>query len=302
MTVSVSHSSLADFNKCKRYYKLRHMDLLFPKIKKSALRFGGIFHASVERMYKTGELQSSLSHIEEEISKVDTTFFGQKDHSDLEWSKTVLVAASKAWFSRFYLSDLEKGVEVIQLERKYRGLPIYNPSSGYKSIKATLSFISDMVVRRPDGLYLVEYKTAAKIGDDYIAELDIDHQVSTYIFYLEMKLKEKIQGILYRVLKKPGIRLRKKETPDQFLQRLESKFEGESKDYLIEYPLFRSRGEIKEFTKDLWDETQYLLSALRTKRWPRNTQSCVMYGRCEYFPLCKRQSGAEMMYTKGEKR
>lgn len=303
MTISTSHSSLAAFNKCKRYYKLRHIDLIFPKVKKSSLRFGTIFHKSVELMYKTGVIDPSLSYIEKETETVDTTFFEQKDHRDLEWSKTVLIAASKAWYKKFYLTDMEKGVEIVQLEKKYKGLYIYNPDSTKRSIKAKLSFISDMVVRLSDGgLYLVEYKTAAKIGDDYIAELDIDHQVSTYIYYLEKELKEKIKGILYRVLKKPGIRLRQKETSVEFLARLEAKFEEESADYLIEYPFIRSREEILEFTKDLWDETQYLLAAHRTKKWPRNTKSCVMFGRCEYFPLCKKQARAEMMYIKGEKR
>ena len=73
MTISTSHSSLAAFNKCKRYYKLRHIDLIFPKVKKSSLRFGTIFHKSVELMYKTGVIDPSLSYIEKETETVDTT-------------------------------------------------------------------------------------------------------------------------------------------------------------------------------------------------------------------------------------
>ena len=209
------------------------------------------------------------------------------------------MAATTAWYKKFYLSDVTEGVQVVQLEKKYKGLPIYNPLSTKRSIKAKWSFIADMVVRLSDGLWLVEYKTASQLGNDYIAKLDIDNQVSSYITYLEKELNEPIRGIIYRVLKKPSIRLKKTETPTQFLERLESLFAEQSEDYLIEYRFRRSRDEINEFKSDLWNQTQYILAAHRKKTWPRNTQSCVMYGRCEYFPICKKQAGAELMFKEG---
>lgn len=301
-TISLSHSKLSDFNKCKRFYYLRHIELIFPRSKKASLRFGGIFHKAIEDLYKGESISSIQNNIKHTIDSVDRSFFEQKDTDALNWSETVLSAAVDAWMRKFYTKDIEGGIEFVQLEKKYKGLGIFNPDSTKKSIRAKFSFISDMVIRKDGKLWLVEYKTAAQIGDDYISRLDIDSQVSAYIFYLEQELGEKIEGIIYRVLKKPGIRLKKNETPTQFYIRLGELFTEKSDEYLMEYVFHRSKEEIADFRSDLWQEAQYVLSAHRSNTWPRNTQSCVMYGRCEYFPICKKQPRAEMMFKKGEDR
>tara|TARA_Y100001956_G_scaffold82424_1_gene103264 strand:+ start:4783 stop:5694 length:912 start_codon:yes stop_codon:yes gene_type:complete len=296
-TVKISHSKLSDFNKCKRFYKYRYLDELIPKKTKSALQFGSIFHEAVEALYKGFSIETIQEKIKQTIESIDKSFFDQKDCDDLEWCAVVLKSAIQAWKKRFYDEDKKQNIEIVELEQKHSKIPVKNPLNGRRS-KFRFSFISDMLVRINGNLWLVEYKTASQVGNSYINRLDIDSQISAYLVFLEEKYKESIEGVIYRILKKPSIRIRKNETKNAFYERLNALFGNETDNYLIEYRFSRTNEELRDFKLDLWEQANYLDQCEKKKMFPRNTSSCMQFGTCSYFYLCTKKINSELFYEK----
>ena len=299
-TIKISHSKLSDFNKCKRFYKYRYLDQLIPKKTKSALQFGSIFHEAVEALYQGVSIERIQERIKQTIDALDKSFFEQKDCDDLEWCAVVLKSAIQAWKKRFYDEDKKQNVEIVELEQKHSKIPVKNPLNGRRS-KFRFSFISDMLVKINGQLWLVEYKTATQFGNNYIDRLDIDSQISAYIVFLEEKYQEPIAGVIYRILKKPSIRLRKNEAKQAFYQRLNDLFETQTDSYLIEYKFSRTQEELADFKVDLWEQANYLDQCEKKKMFPRNTSNCMQFGTCSYFSLCTKKPNAELFFIKKQK-
>ena len=296
-TVKLSYSKITDFNKCKRFYKYRYLDQLIPKKTKSALHFGSIFHEAVEDLYKGKCIETIQEKIKQTIDAIDKSFFEQRDCDDLEWASVVLQSAISAWKKRFYNEDIKQKIKIVELEQKHSKMPVKNPLTGRKS-KFRFSFISDMLIRINGKLWLVEYKTASQVGNSYIDRLDIDSQISSYLVFLEEKYKEPINGVIYRILKKPSIRLRKSETKNSFYERLNALFKNETDNYLIEYRFSRTSEELSEFKLDLFEQALYLDQCEKKKMFPRNTSSCMQFGMCSYFQLCTKKINSELFYEK----
>lgn len=303
MGITLTHSTVKEFGKCPRSYYYRNVANMVPKSTKAPLMFGSVFHNALEDIYTHGDLDQALDQVRLQLGSIDQSFFDQKDQDKLEWSRVVLIAAVYAWYQKFYLTDINNpGFQIVDLERKYRNLPIVNPKTGRVSKLAKWAFTSDMLIRLDGDLWMVEYKTASQMGQTYIERLELCSQVSGYVDNIQRIYKEPVKGIIYRILKKPSIKIKKNETQSSFLDRLTKMFEEESADRLIEYRFRRSKEELDDYKQDQWEETQQILAAHKKGMFPRNTNSCVMYGKCSYFSLCKRQEGAERFFKQAEDR
>lgn len=101
-------------------------------------------------------------------------------------------------------------MEVVSVEETYH-LPVVNPATGRTSRTFTQGGKFDGVVKVGSETFLLEHKTSAEdIADPdstYWRRLAIDSQVSHYVMANWMKGR-KVDGTLYDVLKKPGIKPR----------------------------------------------------------------------------------------------
>ena len=80
--------------------------------------------------------------------------------------------------------------------------------------------IDDLLINKGKE-YIFELKTAKFVDPQYVRNLAVNFQKSLY-FYLRRKMKggEKLAGIIYNVIQKPSIRLKKKESAKEYVQRL----------------------------------------------------------------------------------
>ena len=67
--------------------------------------------------------------------------------------------------------------EVIHLEKKFEG-PLVNPLTRAVSRSFKLAGKIDGIVKMGDGYFLLEHKTAAQLGGDYLERLWTDFQVT----------------------------------------------------------------------------------------------------------------------------
>ena len=213
------------------------------------------------------------------------------------------------------------------LEETFR-CPIVNPETGRKSRTFTQAGKFDGIVKyMPDGRkYLLEHKTTSEDLSDpnspYFRRLAIDSQVSSYLL-AHWQNGEKLDGTVYDVIKKPGIRPKKvsaadkkklletgqywgmkidneaidnweynedgdwRETPELFSARLAADTIEHPEKYFARRVVHRLDNEILEWAEELWDTAQDIRDSIRTGKHYRNSGSCMQYNRpCDYLSIC----------------
>jgi len=77
------------------------------------------------------------------------------------------------------------------------------------------------------------------------------------------------------------------ETPDEFRQRLIEHIAENPDRYYQRGTVVRLEAEERDAAFDVWQTARLIREAEVAKRWPRNPDACVRYGReCDFFPVC----------------
>lgn len=125
-------------------------------------------------------------------------------------------------------------------------------------------------------------------GSPYWQKVELsDAQVSLYLLAAE-RLGLGITEVLYDVLRKPALRLKKGETPEAFEQRCLEAISEDPEHYFQRKILTRLEPERAAHVRDVHGTVRLMqVSAYLGDGTPRNTGSCWDYGRpCEFFPVC----------------
>lgn len=142
---------------------------------------------------------------------------------------------------------------------------------------------------------IVEYKTT--IDDiaprsNYWRRLLIDRQISTYIVGAR-SLGHSVDTVIYDVARKPQIRPRltdrksgKRETPQEFADRLVKAIAADPARYFQRMEIPRLRGDIEDAMRDYAASVRAIQASESANWWPRNTDSCMRWGKCPYFGPC----------------
>lgn len=205
-------------------------------------------------------------------------------------------------------------------------LPIVNPKTGARSRSFTQAGKKDGVIehsKRPGSIYGLEHKTTSEDISDpnapYYRRLAIDSQVSAYTL-ANWQEGVKIEGTLYDVIRKPGIRAKKLskaerasfvadgmyfgkrfsndvrlefsgtveiETPEMYAARLAHDCKERPDWYFQRRIIPRLDQDVQEYAEELWDVATEIRIAMGTKRWFRNSGACMLYNSpCPYLGIC----------------
>jgi hypothetical protein len=128
-------------------------------------------------------------------------------------------------------------------------------------------------------------------------KLAIDAQVTAYFYAMRSK-GQPLDELLYRVTFKPTIKQdsRKKETLGEYLKRLRDRIEAEPEKTFKQYTLYRSDHELDLFAEEAEAVNKTLKFASKLGAWPKNTQSCTMYGECAMLSICRNDPGLDGKY------
>jgi hypothetical protein len=179
--------------------------------------------------------------------------------------------------------------------------PLINPETGRPAIDVLVSGKVDGLLYENGGWWIVEHKTSSGIDANHLRTLDINLQVHIYKRYIEMFLGIKVEGILYDIIMKPGIKPLKtsakravEETPDEYAFRVADWYAANiEKAFYREY--FRLRD--IDIEKQVWMYHKEILWRRYNNHWPRNPDSCAnFFGVCQYYPYCS-TGGNEIMLT-----
>lgn len=317
--MKTSYSMWSLFRNCRRAARLRYLDNIVPIERDPNLAFGSLIHDCLERWHRDRDLPAVLEHIDAAYTNRHAS---DHDHRDWHYARAMMTGYANTYPTEEF--------EVVALEEVFDA-EIVNPKSNVSSRSFTISGKVDGIVKIGDQYFILEHKTAAHVGADYLERLWTDFQITLYAHYIEQTRGIRISGILYNILLKTRLqqskgetqeeyearyadlvaksksgkssaKRRMPETDDEFAARLAEKY-AEPEMFHREM-LYLSRDRFKQLRAELWELTQAFLHARRHDAFYQNTSFCFQYGRpCPYFQLCRSSENPnvlENLYTKRE--
>ena len=146
--------------------------------------------------------------------------------------------------------------------------------------------------------WLFETKTASRIDESALSGyLTYDLQNLFYLLAMELVAGVKLKGVIYNIIRKPQLRLKKDENKDSFLIRIQEDIVVRPSFYFKRFEIFypdEVREEFKEqLLAKLSDYAAWLAGDLKTYR---NETACTARWNCEFISACA--SGDTVGYSK----
>jgi hypothetical protein len=201
MKTPITNSSMQKMMTCEEKWRLSVIERLRPRSRPAYFALGTAVHAGIE--------MSSPEHAADVLVDNTSVPWTDEEHDALAYDcgtvRAMVTGALRRWLDRPTIR-----------EHQFT-LPLINPETGGTSRKHTLSGVLDGLY--PERNMVEEYKTSANVSRDYIDRLDLDFQVSTYCQAASQLLGRPVRKVRYRVIEKPGIKPRKGETEQEYVQR-----------------------------------------------------------------------------------
>ena len=266
---------------CQRKYQLRYVLRLAPERQSTPLRLGGAVHVGLDARNHGASVDDAVAAAVAGYAEMPAWAKTPEDEADWLTEREDVAALLRGYFDVWADSPLK----VIASEIEF-ALPLRNAKG-----RKTGSYIAgkiDGIGRWNNELAVVEHKTTSdniEPGSDYWRRLAIDQQISLY-YYAAPELGFDVATVLYDVIRKPTIRLRKAETPAEYGVRLAADIAERPAYYYCRREIPRLRADLDEAMNEVRHMDLLLRHARRNNAWPRNTAVCVFPYRCEFFNLC----------------
>ena len=292
---TVSVSKLND-TICDRYYFWRWIMNMVPSGFNINFWFGSYVHAGIEAVSKGYSLKKVIKAMQAEDKE---TCLRSKPGLDI---------------IEEYKAQKRIGIKMIKIYRKIvksqmKGLVLGGAEVHFeKKLKQSQVIYEGQVdawYKSKAKIVLFEGKTASRPDNDYFRRLTFDKQINGYATGLHGMLGKYPRECVYTVFRKPQIRQRKTESPDEFFQRLEEDLIERQNWYFIFHKHLFGKGQIQSvlndiewMTFDLAAKYDYLTTdkLLDYRNWPRQGGHCFKYGTCPYFNLCRKGKSAPLYY------
>lgn len=286
----LSPSSMRTYQSCPRKFKHTYLDGIEGKqLPDDKLQFGTAIHAAIEQ----------------NINRAPGAWSVRESARGLDVELGALVAGVAAAYASYWTSTLHyKGAE-ISLETELR-----NP-------RLTLLTIVDGLGTTAAGeLVLVEHKTTEsdiRPGSFYWERTLLDLQGSAYIWAARLNGHD-VAHVEWDAIKKPRLTRRIEavapeyyvksgkwgsagdlkpgtgipaETPLEFAKRVKETILADPTTYFQRNPVVRLEDELDAALADIEQTGEQILASWDSASWPRNTASCMAWGRrCSFWELC----------------
>ena len=275
MTEILTQTELATFSRCEQRHNLRYNKWLTPFGEHPALSMGSAFHAGIEG----GHTRFAYEYLD----RLDPVW--PQWEEDASKKRRAIVGAMVGAALKFWTEWPDKH----ELQFNVR---LTSPRTGNSSKRHRLSGVWDGVwngthPHYPGETVLGEWKTASVVNNDYMQRLEIDFQVSAYLWAASRHYGRPVNKVIYRVVKKPTIRQRKNESVFEYVERVFEDYEERPEHYLFSSVVTRTQEQLKDWHEQAWAVHRRLLEIKRGDVPAiKNTQSCISRGRCPYFDLC----------------
>lgn len=264
------------FVECPMRFNRHFVENLVPVAPPSVdLHFGACFAKAMEvtrKAFYFGNGISSQIAIEAGIDAACAAYGSFQPPAASYKTKERLSGAVHYYFEQWPLGDIlvpvAEGIEC----RFDIALPILHPDTG-----AALRYAGryDMLATdRALRHFVVDEKTTGKLGDSWIAQWDLDAQMTGYVWAVQKELEtrsDKVLGQVEVLAQVRGISILKYEFGH------------------VEIPVVRSRYMVERWYQQLVHDIHRMIVEYKTGMWDMALgTACVPYGRiCDYAKLCK---------------
>lgn len=269
MTASRMNSLLS----CPRKHYWRYEVGLCRLTDAAALRFGTAWHAAMEARWQGHTLDEALA------AALDTA----KDFDE------ATVATLSGLLDGYFAHWSEDPVKTLHPEIEFR-----HPLKGSRSFDVA-GKIDGLGVLHDGRLALVEHKTTSSdVGpdSDYWIRLRSNPQVMQYVLAARA-LGWDVSVVLYDVTRKPSIRVRQNETPEDYAKRLAEDTRTRPEFYFARREVPILEDDIEEFTIQRQELARLILNFRAASRkarspeqaWPRNLNE-LQCRTCDFASFC----------------
>lgn len=271
MTRILTASEIAAWKSCRKKWWFRYDQELVPNWPPRPLTYGRLTHTALEAHYLG---KDGMNAINAEVE-------AEKEYWDEEAPFVIHQAQSllKAYQKRDPV--LLDGHTIAFVEREF-SVPLRTPS-GRKWHAFAFNGKVDLGTYDPHGnLWPWDHKTSAMALNE--SWLSLNDQMGFYDWAMT-QLGEKPMGIIYNLLRKPSIKPRKAETPEEWGVRLLADIESRPAFYFQHSLIVKTGRDLASIERELWE------CAHEVGRGPihRNPGNCQIMG-CQYMELCKADS------------
>jgi hypothetical protein len=291
------------FRNCRKACEYRYVLGLVPQKRDENLSFGSLIHDCLQLWHADRELDAVLELIDLRCAGRAGSEAAPRD-----------CHLARAMMTGYAARYPEEDFEVVALEKTFEGA-IINPVTEAASRSFALAGKVDGIVRIGDEHYILEHKTAAQIGADFLERLWTDFQITIYSHYVEAAIGIPIVGVIYNVLAKARLQQAEGETDQEYLRRRaeliansktgkttakrklpesDEEFQARLATKYAEPEMFHrevlylSRDRFDLLRAELWELTQAFLDSRRRGVFYQNTAFCFHHNRpCAYFPICR---------------
>ena len=304
-TTTLTASSRSTFIRCRRRYYYSYEQRLTPKGVTVPFVVGGLFHSILEQWYTEKgmpNVTAAIRTINDGIREARASALGnEKQLEQLETSHSMLIGMIRAYHTLYMVADKKnwiiKAAEVpfeIQLDNVWK-----------------VSGKIDLLVEIKKKLWIVEHKTTSVLNEDYVGRLPLDDQIHQYYLGAEHVLGVAPAGVIYNVVQKSRLRMKKDETFDQLCRRIESDYSDDPSRYfwrgvlqLPDWSVKRYRESLPIIIRNIEDtrvrsRTEEVMDQDPRNSWYMNTNHCFQYGSCPFVGLCSAPDDktARLMFT-----
>jgi|GEM_PF-4083099 len=302
----VSQGFIHSYINCREQTHLRYRELWTAKDDPIFREFGSCFHWlipwALNSQFKKPPGDLSIRHAldlyytlwQGQNPKVTGKKAEQMDYV-LGLCEKVLPAYLKRWNGDYPREKKYKmGCNVVHIKKWMSFEEIwkepYKFDSGFLSVFLRGKFDGVFMDKNGD-LWLLETKCLSIIKEDEIMELlPLDIQCMLYLLAIYLKYKKKPKGVLYNIVRRPGLRQGKSETLKQLLGRVEKDVNHPKRQdhYFKRIEMAIDWSEVEEWQRTflnpvLMEIREWSMGGCRTYMNPDSLTS--KYGRCELYHL-----------------
>ena len=283
----ITSSMLGTWLECKQKAKLSQ-DRWTKTRTGGALRRGSMAHAVLEECYNQQQAGKKMGP--KKVARiVDKIFNDFQDKEGKRWSVGEIAEFEMLWAQASavlpaYFKHYKDRFKWVGVEQKF-SVPLEVEGVG----EVTLRGMRDGAFKLKKKFWLFETKTRARIDEWAIVDtLSRDLQVNVYLLSLWLESGKLPSGVLYNVIRWPGLKQKKDESSLDFRERIAEHIAKDPEHYFKRFEIVTDEEELTTFREELEGHLREIHEWVEAGR-PTTmfANPCVgKYGMCQYVPLC----------------
>lgn len=277
--VPLSYSSISTFLDCRHKYYYKYIKGYSPREYKSSYVVGNFFSLGLYYLYtkKQKPITETMKLFEIEKQKLrEKLSLSPAEEQNLNEQDVIIRGMLRAYKTK-YKNFIKKTTHIgNEVTLKYKSTTGVN----------FMGRIDNLLINKGKK-YIHEIKTSKYLDENYVKNIKNSLQVALYFTLYNELHEDKINGIVYDVIRKPSIRLKRKESKEEFLVRLSEYYADPTRTdvfymEIIDKPMITSKKVYNLLDKVLDD-------IKRCKKEPdyyHNFNHCFVWNRCEYYDVC----------------